>query len=396
MIPSVSPSVVGVLVLLSVTSCKTAVDGPVQDLSNRNTDFAAQLYRIVAGRTDTNVFLSPFMLSAGLSALLSASDGSAQEQLLQGLCLNQLDPQTIPDLFQGLRTAITQGGGAVNLKQGMAVLPAQSFQVTPTYLDLVKTKYGGTLQSLTYSAPQEAADTINRWALEQTGDQVQDLVTNLDPQTQLLLATAASYQTCFSPSFNLSLTQDERFYVDRYHVVMVPMMFKADKYYLAYDRPLQVGVLKLPMADGAAMLVVMPDENVDVTTVEEGVTADKIQAWIRQLKKTKLEVQLPRFLLERSYSLSDVLQTLDITQVFQDDADINMGGAKGPKLTQVFHKAVISVDESCDGSNTGGSVSIFSTPPPRLTINRPFLFVVYQQTTGSVLLMGRVVDPTKK
>lgn len=96
MIPSVSPSVVGVLVLLSVTSCKTAVDGPVQDLSNRNTDFAAQLYRIVAGRTDTNVFLSPFMLSAGLSALLSASDGSAQEQLLQGLCLNQLDPQTIP------------------------------------------------------------------------------------------------------------------------------------------------------------------------------------------------------------------------------------------------------------------------------------------------------------
>lgn len=79
----------------------------------------------------------------------------------------------------------------------MSVLPAQSFQVTPTYLDLVKTKYGGTLQSLTYSAPQEAADTINRWALEQTGDQVQDLVTNLDPQTQLLLATAASYQSTY-------------------------------------------------------------------------------------------------------------------------------------------------------------------------------------------------------
>lgn len=100
--------------------------------------------------------------------------------------------------------------------------------------------------------------------------------------SDLFLCLAA----CFSPSFNLSLTQDERFYVDRYHVVMVPMMFKADKYYLAYDRPLKVGVLKLPMADGAAMLVVMPDENVDVTTVEEGVTADKIQAWIRQLKKT--------------------------------------------------------------------------------------------------------------
>ncbi len=57
----------------------------------------------------------------------------------------------------------------------------------------------------------------------------------------------------------------------------------------------------------------------------------------------KLEVQLPRFLLERSYSLRDVLQTLDVTQVFQDDADIvNMGESKGPKLTQVSYETIVS------------------------------------------------------
>lgn len=67
---------------------------------------------------------------------------------------------------------------------------------------------------------------------------------------------------------------------------MVPMMFRADKYYLAYDRSVKVGVLKLPMADGAAMLVLLPDEDVDVTTIEEALTTEKIQAWIRQLKKT--------------------------------------------------------------------------------------------------------------
>lgn len=90
----------------------------------------------------------------------------------------------------------------------------------------------------------------------------------------------------FSPSFNSSLTQDERFFVDKYHVVMVPMMFRADKYFLAYDGGVKAGVLKLPMADGAAMLVVLPDEDVDVTAVEEEVTSEKIRAWIRRLKKT--------------------------------------------------------------------------------------------------------------
>lgn len=90
----------------------------------------------------------------------------------------------------------------------------------------------------------------------------------------------------FSPPFNSSSTQDERFYVDRYRVVMVPMMFRADKYFLAYDRSVKAGVLKLPMTDGAAMLAVLPDEGVDIIAVEEEVTAEKVQSWIRRLKKT--------------------------------------------------------------------------------------------------------------
>ncbi|XP_039982111.1 serpin peptidase inhibitor, clade A (alpha-1 antiproteinase, antitrypsin), member 10a [Xiphias gladius] len=394
--PSVPLPLVLLLLLLSPVSSQT-VNPSVEDLTNRNSDFATRLYRAVASRTDDNIFLSPFTLSTGLMALLSATNGPTQDQLLQGLTLTGLDPKTLPDLFQTLRTVVLQGGEAMNLRQGVAILPAQSFQVSSSYLDLVQTKFGGNAQSLAYTAPQEAVDTINRWAREQTGDQVQELVTNLDPQTQLLLATTASYQSLFSPSFNSSLSQDERFYVDKYHVVMVTMMFRADKYFLAYDHSVKVGVLKLPMRNGMAMLVILPDEDVDVATVEEEVTAEKIQAWIKQLKKTKLEVQLPRFLLERSYSLKDVLETLNITQVFQEDADItNMGGAKGPRLSQVFHKSTISVDDRSDDIAAGGRVSVFATLPPRLTINRPFIFIIYQQNTGSLLFMGRVVDPTKK
>lgn len=63
---------------------------------------------------------------------------------------------------------------------------------------------------------------------------------------------------------------------------------------------------------------------------------------------------------------------------------------------QVYHKSVVSVDESIDDITAGGGTSTFSTLPPRLTINRPFIFIVYHQATGSVLFMGRVIDPTKK
>ncbi|XP_074541076.1 serpin peptidase inhibitor, clade A (alpha-1 antiproteinase, antitrypsin), member 10a [Halichoeres trimaculatus] len=384
------------LICVSLASSQT-IDPSLQDLINRNADFAARLYRAVSSRTDDNVFLSTFTLSTGLTALLGATSGTTRDQLLQGLSLSGLDPETLPDLFQNLRNQVLLGNQPMNLRQGVAVIPTMGFPVSSSYLDQVQTKFGGNTQNLAYTAPQEAADTINRYVQERTGDQIQELVSNLDPRTQMLLTTATSYDIRFSPSFNASLTQDERFYVDKYHVVIVPMMFRADKFYLAYDRSLKVGVLKLPLADGGAMLVVLPDEEVDITGVEEEVNGEKIREWIRQLKKTKLEVQLPRFLVEQSYTLRDSLQTLSITQVFQDDAEIvNIGETKGPKLTQVYHKSIMSVDETIDGTNSGGRVTTFSTLPPRLTINRPFLFVVYQESSGSVLLMGRVIDPTKK
>ncbi|XP_040920121.1 protein Z-dependent protease inhibitor-like [Toxotes jaculatrix] len=394
--PSVPLPLVILVLLLSPVSSET-VDPSVVDLTNRNSDFAARLYRAVASQTDVNVFLSAFTLSAGLMAMLSATKGSTQNQLLQALTMNGLDPNTLPDLFQSLRTVVLQGSESINLQQGVAIFPPQNFEVSWSYQNLLQLKFGGTVRNLVYTAPQEAVDVINRWAQDQTGDRVRELVTSLDPQTQLLLATTAVCQLQFSPSFNSSLSQEERFYVDKYHVVMVTMMFRAGKYFLAYDRSAKAGVLKLPMTNGAAMLVVLPDEDVDITTVEEEVTAEKIQAWIKQLKKTKLEVQLPRFQLERSYSLKDALQTLDITQVFEDDADItNMCEAKGLKLTQVYHKTTVSVNEHSDDITAGDGDIVFSTLPPRLTINRPFIFIIYHQTTGSLLFMGRVVDPTKK
>lgn len=77
------------------------------------------------------------------------------------------------------------------------VLPARNFEVSPSYIDLVQTKFGGNIRSLVYTAPQDAVDTINGLVQEETGNQVHELVNNLDPQTQLLFATAASYQSMF-------------------------------------------------------------------------------------------------------------------------------------------------------------------------------------------------------
>lgn len=86
--------------------------------------------------------------------------------------------------------------------------------------------------------------------------------------------------------FNASFTQEERFYIDKYHIAQVPMMFRSDKFHLAYDSDLKVGILKLPSSGGAAMLIVFPDEDVDITSIDDGLYGKNYLDWLKKLKRT--------------------------------------------------------------------------------------------------------------
>lgn len=85
------------VLLLSPASSETSA---LQDLISRNADFGARLYRVLAARTDENVLLCPFTLSAALTVLLSATNGQTREQLQAGLTLTRLDAQTLPGGFK--------------------------------------------------------------------------------------------------------------------------------------------------------------------------------------------------------------------------------------------------------------------------------------------------------
>ncbi|XP_041716963.1 protein Z-dependent protease inhibitor [Coregonus clupeaformis] len=364
----------------------------IQDLSIRNADFAARLYRAIASTSDGNVLLSPFTVSLGLAALMSGADGSTREQLLQGLSLNALDHLRIPELFQSVRESVAESG-LVN--QGIGILPRQQFKVDSAYRDVVQTQYAGNIQGLDYN-DGAAKDTINKFAYDYTGGEVKEVISAIDPQTQMMLITAVFFQGQFALAFNASFTQYERFYVNKYNIATVPMMFRSDKYHLAYDRSLKLGVLKLPMTGGTAMLVLLPDKDVDYTSIDEEITGERFQGWLKQLKRTKLEVQLPRFMLEQSYSLQKVLPGLGISEAFQERADFSgIGGETGLRLSEVVHKAAITVDETSNAGNAR-ALNIFASLPPRLTVNRPFLFLVYHEATSSFLFIGRVIDPSKK
>lgn len=387
--------------LLAVNSVAQTPGDNFEQLALKNADFGTSLYRRVASTTDGNVVVSPLSLTQGLAALAEGGGGQSREQLLSALQLSTLqkadDPDSIPQLLQTLEDEVEKDFAMryESYDQVSALFAAQQVQVETAFKDRVKKFFQTEAQNVDFSKAQAAMNTMNDYFRSKTGEKIREVVSsNMDANTQLMLANAVFFKGQWVLPFNASFTQEERFYVDKYHIAQVPMMFRADKYHLAYDPDLKVGILKLPSSGGAAMLIVFPDEDVDITSIDDELYANTYLDWVKKLKRTRLEVQLPRFSLLQSYSLKTVLPSLGVLDVFQGNADLStLSKSQGLKLDEVLQKTAIEVDETESLPET--STETFSSLPPRLTINRPFLFLVYHEVTMSLLLVGRVVDPTK-
>ncbi|XP_063079750.1 serpin peptidase inhibitor, clade A (alpha-1 antiproteinase, antitrypsin), member 10a [Engraulis encrasicolus] len=392
----------GTVALLALQSAAQAAPegGDADQVALRNADFATGLYRKLAGGTDGNVVVSPLALTQALAALAEGAAGQTQELLWGALKLSPLQmadaPDRLPQLLQAVNENVLQA--SLRYDEVAALFAAPSVEVEAAYKERAKQFFRTEVQSVDFANAMAATTAINDHVRAKTGEKIRDVVsTSLDAKTQLLLISAAFFKGQWTLPFNASFSQEERFYVDKYHIAQVQMMFRSDKFHLAYDAALKVGVLKLPCSGGAAMLVIFPDEDVDVTSVDDEIFTNTYRDWVKKLKRTRLEVQIPRFSLKQSYSLKNTLASLGMPDAFQGNADLStLSKTAGLKLDEVQMTTAIEVDETGSLPDSASPPDPLSgSLPPRLTINRPFVFLVYHEASLNLLLMGRVVDPTK-
>lgn len=365
----------------------------VVELANKNADFATRLYSKIASSNDDNVAISTLGTTLALATLAAGASGATRTELLEGIGVASMEKDGEPERIQTLLNQLTEMTAQI---QATGLFMKQDIKADDGFSNQVKKFYNADVQNVNFANGQQAKGSIDDYVRGRTGDKVKDVVENIDPQSMAMFISASFFTGWWLQPFNVTFTQEERFYVNKYKIVQVPMMLHSGKYYLAYDPTLMVGILKLPCGEGNAMLVLLPDEDVDYTYIDESMTGEVFRGWVEKLKKTKLEIQLPRFSLKQYNSLSKSLPSLGIKEIFGNTADLSgISSNEGLKLSEVVQKVNVEVDET-GGSVADASSNLFMTPlPPRLTFNRPFIFVVYHEVTQFILYIGRVVDPTK-
>lgn len=277
----------------------------------------------------------------------------------------------------------------------------RSIQVTQKYAATVNSYYNASVQPVDFQQAQQAAQEINQWVAAGSQGQIQQLVTpDTVRDTIVMLANTVYFKGLWKEVFPNSATINQPFMKADGRSVVVPFMKQHSDHYYTVSKRLKAEALRLPYADGQfAMVLLLPFENSNLNEMLSALSADAIHEILTTMDEVEVQVELPRFRIEYKTSLKPVLQQLGINRIFQDDAELGgiaRGGPTSVKVSDLFQKSVIEVDEKgSTASAASGSTLVFTiaTEPENFVANRPFLFFIEEESTGTVLFVGKVEEP---
>jgi serpin B len=334
--------------------------------------------------------------------------GNTEQQMAEVLHFTlpqgQLHPafKALNDSLPGTAQKTDDEGEDFQLNIANALWAQSGLPFRADYVEVVQANYGAGWQLLDFMADPEAARVqINNWVSQQTQDRIRDLIAPgvLNALTRLVLTNAIYFKATWASLFDEAFSQDGSFTRLDGSQESVPMMGIIATFGYAQEKGSYQAVSLPYVGERVAMLILLPDAS-QFESFESRLDADQLGALLDSLAPTEMKLTMPPFGYETVLDLTGTLQALGMTDAFSEGAaDFSgMTGERDLFLNQAIHKAFIKVDET----GTEAAAATFSSlglrsapdmPSLEVDIDRPFIYLIYDQQTGTILFVGRVLDP---
>jgi serpin B len=370
-----------------------------------NRAFAVDLHKRL-GQREGNLFFSPYSISTALAMTYAGARGSTAGQMAKVLHF-ALDPNGLHAAFSSLSGILkaVQKKRTVRLETANGLWPQRGHPFLKAYLDLVKRHYGVSIDPVDFQKDAEGARRkINGWVADRTSGKIKDLIPEgvLDQLTRMALVNAIYFKGDWKDPFREDLTEDMPFWITPDVSKPVPMMTRNGEFLYGEREALQL--LEIPYAgDDLSMLVLLPKSKQGLRKMEQGLEAKALSQWCQDMGRADVSVFLPRFKISSQFRLDQALKAMGMRDAFDPHA-VDFSGMDGRKgrlyLNAVIHKAFVDVNERGTeaAAATGISIGKLSAPPCPTAVFRadhPFVIIIRHNQTGSVVFMGRVVNPAK-
>jgi serpin B len=377
-----------------------------------NTAFAFDLYHELSGAYE-NLFYSPYSISLALAMTYGGARGDTELEMARTMHYDLAQAQ-LHAAFNALDQELESRGDPIQMPDGEqegfilnianSIWGQYDYAFLEAYLDLLALNYGAGLRTVDFvGAAEEARQEINSWVSDETEERIKDLIPEgaLDAMTRLVLANAIYFNAAWMHPFEESETQDATFYLlgsgSRHGgEVTVPMMRQTEGMGYVQGDGYQI-VERAYVGGSMAMDIILPDAG-QFTAIEAAMDDAWLADALAGLLYGQIDLSMPRFEFESEVGLTQVLQDMGMPTAFSDAADFSgMDGTGGLFISDVLHKAFVSVNEEGTEAAAATAVimSLTSAPaePVRVSVDRPFIFLIRDLQTGAVLFVGRVMNP---
>jgi serine protease inhibitor len=379
---------------VAATDGTTVVEG--------NNVFAVALYGRLRNQSG-NLFFSPESISTALAMAYAGARGGTASEMAKTLHFT-LPPEKLHPAMGALLSDLNAAHEGYQLSVANALWAQQGYTFLDDFLNLLKTNYGAGLNQVNFKGATEAARlTINQWVEQKTQDKIKDLLQPgaLRSDTRLVLTNAIYFKGDWETQFDKAQTKDEDFHLSPAQTTTAPLMHREGRF--SYFDGGTFQVLEIPYkSKELSMIVFLPKDPGGVPALEQSLTDSNLQQWLGQLGSvSKVIVTMPKFKMTQQFELGSTLSAMGMPQAFSSSADFaGMTGHRDFAISEVIHKAYVDVNE--EGTEAAAATAVTmralampapQAPPPVFRADHPFVFMIRDDRSASILFMGRMADP---
>ncbi len=374
-----------------------------QKLIDESNDFGFNLFRKVAeiSGTNQNMMISPLSVSMALGMTRNGAAGSTLEAMTSTLGFDGLTDQEINDSYKYIVETFSSLDPTVKLSIANSIWYRNTFSVLQEFLDTNKNYFDASVTPLDFNDPS-AVKTINDWVSDNTNQLIPKIIDQISGDAIMYLINAVYFKGQWRYQFEKEKTEARPFHLtDGSQVETESMLQHAT---LQYSKGSCFQAVELPYNQGNYnMNILLPDEGKSLTDVISLLTQENWDSWKAGYVDTDVQLQLPRFSFKYNEEhMIPVLSALGMGVAFDpgnaDFTRINSNG--GLYISDIKHKTYIETNEEGTEAAAVTSVEISETSigndpqPIYFTVDRPFVFLITEKSTGTILFIGTVVNPT--
>jgi serpin B len=382
-----------------------APEADVKAASDAINGFALDLYKNVADPRDRNCFLSPYSIAEVLTLAASGAAGATRDGMRKVLRLTLEDE---PGLKAVAALRSSMASTSITLRSANRLWGQKDAVIKQPFQDAASKYFGAGLEPVDFKGDAGGAcKKINGWIEQETEGRIKNLVSEdaVSAVTLLMLTNAVYFKGAWNEPFDPKRTRPAPFHVPGREDVQASMMHHdpEDFPHAAVDG---VRILEMPYKGGEISMVILLPETGDeaaagsktdsgLEDLEAKLTKENLDTWLAALKKTHLAVSLPRFTMQWKSMVKGALETMGMAEAFKETADFGgMSDTKPWFIGDVVHGAFVEVNEQGTEAAAATATGMLTGLPLEFNADRPFVFIIKENKTNTILFMGRVVDPT--